>query len=55
MIGTIPEFPGNWTMIQYWERQEKEKEDKKIYEIRTGVSGVSAGNPCNILACLRLA
>jgi hypothetical protein len=30
----------------------KEIKKFKIYKIRTGVSGVSAGNPCNIPACL---
>jgi hypothetical protein len=34
-------------------KQNEKKE--KFFEIRTGVSGVSAGNPCNILACPRLA
>jgi len=29
----------------------KEIKKFKIYKIRTGVSGVSAGNPCNIPAC----
>jgi len=29
----------------------KEIKKIKIYKIRTGVSGVSAGSPCNIPAC----
>jgi hypothetical protein len=31
--------------------QEKKLKKLKIYKFRTGVSGVSAGNPCNIPAC----
>jgi len=30
-------------------------ENEKIYEIRTGVSGVSGGSLCSIQACPRLA